>query len=78
MLVFSFHEIMKLVTKPGVPDKLEKKKKWFSLQGSPWRDFGELSSCAVGDMSMAWTLSLFSVLSFQLSTNALQSGKERN
>lgn len=75
MLVFSFHEIMKLVTKS---DELEKKQKWFSLQGSPWRDFGELSSCAVGGTSMAWTLSLFSVLSFQLSTNALQSGKERN
>lgn len=33
MLLFSFHVIMKLVTKPGVPDEEERKQKYFHCKG---------------------------------------------
>ena len=57
MLIFSLHVIMKLVTKPGVPDEKERKQKCFHCKGHHG-ETGELSSCAVGDINMAQVLSL--------------------
>jgi len=59
MLLFTFHAIVKPVTKPGVPDEKKKKQNCSHCKG-PHGETGELSSCAAGDISMFRTLSMLS------------------